>query len=281
MRTAILLAAAFALAFQSASPWPGDPDPAAERPIDAADTVFMEDMTWMEVRDALALKKTTAIVAAGGLEQSGPYLVTGKHNVILRATTQKIARVLGDALVAPIVPFVPHGDIEPPSGPMRYPGTISVREDTYRRLLIDVCGSLRAHGFKDIVLLGDSRGSQEGLKQVAQLLNQQWAGGTTRVHYIAQYYDPAALDQWVADHGIEEVPEGLHDSFAVTAMMMSVDPNSVRMQQRGVAGKFSINGIDLAPAPKTIELGRDLVAFRAQATARAIKQRIDEPPSGE
>jgi hypothetical protein len=66
------------------------------------------------------------------VEQNGPYLVTGKHNVILRATTEAIARELGNALVAPVVPFVPEGDLDPPSGHMQYPGTISVREGTFR-----------------------------------------------------------------------------------------------------------------------------------------------------
>jgi creatinine amidohydrolase len=88
------------------------PDPNAPRPIDAFDTVFLEEMTWMEIRDALRDGKNTAIVATGGVEQNGPYLVTGKHNVILRATTEAIARELGNALVAPIVPFVPEGGLE-------------------------------------------------------------------------------------------------------------------------------------------------------------------------
>ncbi|MGD8359891.1 MAG: creatininase family protein [Gemmatimonadota bacterium] len=82
------------------------PDPDEPRPIDAFDTIFLEEMTWMEIRDALRDGKTTAIVATGG-EQNGPYMVTGKHNVILRARTEAIARKLGNALVAPIVPFVP------------------------------------------------------------------------------------------------------------------------------------------------------------------------------
>ena len=102
-------------------------------------------MTWMEVRDAIRSGKRTAIIATGGVEQNGPYLVTGKHNVILRATTQAIARELGNALVAPIVPFVPEGDIDPPTGHMRYPGTISVRESTFRALLTDVAMSLKGH----------------------------------------------------------------------------------------------------------------------------------------
>ena len=90
------------------------------------DSVFIEQLTWMEVRDAMKAGKTTVIIPTGGVEQNGPYLATGKHNYILRATTEAIARKLGNALVAPIVVFVPEGDIDPPSLHMKYPGTISL-----------------------------------------------------------------------------------------------------------------------------------------------------------
>src|SRR6202041_1455661 len=125
----------FTVQAQAPAPDPVSPDPNSLRPIAARDTVFMEEMTWMEIRDAMRAGKGTAIVATGGIEQNGPYLPAGKHNVIPRATTEAIARKLGDALVAPIVPFVPEGQIDAPTEHMRYPGTISLTEDTYKRLL--------------------------------------------------------------------------------------------------------------------------------------------------
>ncbi|HVA49428.1 MAG TPA: creatininase family protein [Pirellulales bacterium] len=260
--------------------WPARPIGAEEpvldtpRPIEAIDTVFMEEMTWMEVRDAIAGGKTTAIVATGGVEQNGPYVATGKHNYILRATTQAIARRLGNALVAPIVPFVPEGDIDPPTEHMRYPGTISVSEATFEALLTDICASLRAHGFKNIVLLGDSGGNQTGMKRVAERLNRRWAEAGPRVHYIAEYYDYRAVTEWLEKEGIHQVDEGLHDDFAVTALLMTVDPNLVRMKERGATGKFSINGVELAPAPKTIEWGKRIIDFRANAAVSAIEHSI-------
>lgn len=244
----------------------------APRPIEALDTVFLEEMTWMEIRDAVAGGKTTAIVATGGVEQNGPYVATGKHNFILRATTQAIARRLGNALVAPVVPFVPEGNIDPPTGHMRYPGTISVSEATFEALLIDICASLRMHGFKDIVLLGDSGGNQSGMEQVAERLTKQWSKTGPRMHYVAEYYDYSAVTEWLEKEGVHQESEGLHDDFAITALLMTVDPNLVRMKERGAAGKFSINGVELAPAPKTIEWGKRIIDFRANATVRAIER---------
>jgi creatinine amidohydrolase len=258
-------------------PWQlgaADPPLDAPRPIEALDTVFIEEMTWMEVRDALAAGKTTAIVATGGVEQNGPYLATGKHNYILRPVTQAIARRLGNALVAPIVAFVPEGDIDPATGHMCYPGTISVNESTFAALLTDICASLRSHGFKNIVLLGDSGGNQAGMQRVAEELSARWSKGGPRVHFVAEFYDYDEVAQWLEREGIHQTPEGFHDDFAVTAQLMTVDPGLVRMKERGAVGKFSINGIELAPAPKTIEWGKRIIDFRANATVRAIERSI-------
>jgi creatinine amidohydrolase/Fe(II)-dependent formamide hydrolase-like protein len=247
------------------------PDPKAPRPIDALDSVWVEELTWMEVRDAMKAGKTTVIIPTGGVEQNGPYLATGKHDYVLKATCEAIARKLGNALVAPIVPFVPEGDIDPPTSHMKYPGTISLTEDTYERLLIDICASFRTHGFIHIVLIGDSGGNQKGMKAVAEKLNAKWTDGKTRVFFIPEYYDYPGVKKWLESQGIKQVSEGIHDDFAITSIMMTVDPTTVRMKQRIAAKKFRINGIELEPAEKTIEWGKKIVDFRAEATVKAIK----------
>ncbi|HVE42985.1 MAG TPA: creatininase family protein [Planctomycetota bacterium] len=269
---AILAGGALCAARQDRKPDPMTPDPNGPRPIAAHDTLFIEEMTWMEVRDALKAGKDTVLVAAGGIEQNGPYVVTGKHNVVLRATTQAIAEKLGNALIAPILGFVPEGDFEPPTDHMKYPGTIGVSEETFRRLVADVCSSLRVHGFRHIILIGDHGPDQEGLEQVSTELSKKWAGGATRVHYIAEYYDDDVLAPWLEKQGLKQSDEGLHDDFIMEAQLMVVDPSTVRMKQRIAAGKFRINGVDLAPAEKTIEWGRKIVTYRADLSVAAIRK---------
>jgi len=262
------------LAPRGASTQPTSPDLDTPRPIDAYDSVFLEELTWMEVRDAMRSGKTTAIIPTGGVEQNGPYLATGKHNYILEATADRIARDLGDALVAPIVPFVPEGDIDPPTGHMRFPGTISVRPETFRSLLVDIAGSLRTHGFEHIILIGDSGGNQEGMKQVAEELGAKWAGSGTTIHYIRSYYDNPRWNEWLAAHGVTEVDQGLHDDVRHSAIMMAVDPMTVRMPQRMKKGLFSINGFELAPAERTVALAEDLIAHQSSVTVTAIRKSI-------
>jgi creatinine amidohydrolase/Fe(II)-dependent formamide hydrolase-like protein len=247
----------------------------APRPIEAFDSVWIEELTWMEVRDALKGGKNTVIIPTGGVEQNGPYLATGKHNYVLKATCEAIARKLGNALVAPVVPFVPEGDIDPPTEHMKYPGTISLTEETYELLLTDICACFKTHGFANIVLIGDSGGNQDGMEAVAAKLNKKWVGGKTRVHFIADYYDYPDVAKWLEKQGIKQKPEGLHDDFVITATMMTVDPKTVRMKQRIAADKFRINGIELAPAAKTIEWGKKIVDLRAEATVAAIRKAIE------
>lgn len=279
-KTLVLIALAVvvgaAVGFQAAKFGPVNPDPKGPRPIDAADTVFIEDMTWMEVRDAMAAGKDTVIVATGGIEQNGPYLVAGKHNVVLRGTTDAIARKLRNALVAPIIGFVPEGDIDPPTVHMQYPSTVSLTEDTYRRLLVDVCSCYRTHGFKHVVLIGDSGGNQDGMKAVAAELNAKWQGGKTKLYFVPQYYNYGDLKGWLEERGIKQSDEGLHDDFAMEAIMLSIDPSSVRMKQRVAAGKFKINGVDLAPVEKTVALGKQLIDYRAEVAVKAIRKAIEE-----
>lgn len=273
MKTLFLAACGLLLAFAVASPQPREAAP-APKAVAPLPPVFTEEMTWEEVRDAVKAGKTTIIIATGGTEQNGPHVITGKHNAIIRATAEATARRLGNALVAPGVPFVPEGDLDPPTGHMEYPGTISVRESTFRALLTDICTSYKMHGFKNIVLIGDSSGNQKGMKAVAKKLNTAWAKGNTRVHYIREYYDAEWLDEWLAKAGIVEEDEGIHDCYAVSAMLAAIDPKLIRAEQRIAAETFRINGVPLAPLEKTRAMGRKLIDKYAEVTAEAIRKAI-------
>ncbi len=259
------------------APTAASPDPNTPRPIDAVDSVFLEELTWLEVRDAMKAGQTTVIVPTGGVEQSGPYLALGKHNYVNRATCEAIARKLGNALCAPNVPFVPEGNIDPPSAHMRYPGTISLTEVTFRTLLTEIASSLKAHGFRHIVLIGDSGGNQSGMRIVANELTPKWAGSGTSIHYIPQYYDyPAAAAFAEQTLGWKQVDEGLHDDPVISSIMMTVDPDSVRIRQRIAAHKASINGVPLVPVEKAVEAGKRIVAYRVDATVAAIRKAFEQ-----
>jgi creatinine amidohydrolase len=262
--------------------------PDAPRPIAAGVSLWSEELTYMEVRDAVRAGTTTIIIGTGGVEQNGPYVAGGKHNYVLQTVLPYVAREIGHALIAPIVKFVPEGGIEPPTGHMQYAGAIGVEEATFEALLTDVCRSYKAHGFVDIVLIGDSGGNQQGMEKVAAELNRKWAGERARVHYLREYYYE---DQWsyafLKDLGVIQVDKtppqgqapdrpsdwrnGIHDDIYYEAQIAVQDPQLIRMDQRRKAGLFSLHGVELAPVSRTIEIGNRLAKYRAGITAKAFQ----------
>jgi len=243
-------------------------------PLPAPNTVWMEEMTWMDVRDAIKAGKTTVIITTGGMEPNGPWLVTGKHNYVLHTNCDAIARKLGNALCAPIVKFVPEGNVEPPSGHMTSPGTISMREGTFRALLTDIVTSLKAHGFEKIILIGDSGGNQNGQRAVADSLTALWKGAPIVAH-VQEYYDYARVAEYMKQHGlVEGASDNLHDDPVISLNMMIDDPKSIRYDERVKAGKASINGVSLANRKQATEWAKQVVAFRATVTVEAINKAI-------
>jgi creatinine amidohydrolase len=242
------------------------------RPIDMHDTVWIEDLTMLEVRDLLKAGKTTALILTGGIEENGPYLTTGKHNNVLRVTGDAIARRLGNALVAPIVTLEP-GNPER----IRTPGSVFLSQETYRAVLTDMATSLKTQGFKNIILLGDSGGNQKPMQDVADALGAKWKGDPSgaRIVCIQEYYNYGEVEKFEQESlGIHEQLEGLHDDYYISAIIAVHDPNAVRMPERIKAGKFAINGISLAPMEKTVENGKKIVAFRTEKTVAAIKKAL-------
>src|ERR1700740_3337918 len=113
----------------------------------AETTVFLEDLTWTELRDRVHAGTTIILVPIGGTEQNGPHMALGKHNVRARFLAEKIARQLGNALVAPTIAYVPEGSIDPPTAHMRFPGTITVPDATFESVLEYAARSFKLHGF--------------------------------------------------------------------------------------------------------------------------------------
>jgi creatinine amidohydrolase len=246
----------------------------APRPIDALDSVWMEDLTWMEVRDAIKGGKTTALILTGGVESNGPYLATGKHNFILKVMGDAIARKLGNALVAPVVTLEPGR----PDGERVAPGSVFLSQATYRGVLTDMAESLRGMGFTNVFLMGDSGGNQKPMQEVVAALNTKYNGTPTRFHYIAEYYDYTSVQKLVQDNGIAEQiklgasngSDGTHDEYGIDALMALYDPDSIRIEQRKKANRTTINGVSLLPMEKTLEMGKKIVELRTKLTVDAI-----------
>jgi len=238
---------------------------------DSGTSVYIEDLTWTELRDQLAAGKTIAIVPIGGTEQNGPHMAIGKHNLRVKLLAGKIAAALGTALVAPVLSYVPEGGLNPPAGHMRFTGTITVPEDTFEKTIEYAARSLQLHGFRDIVFLGDHGSTQTGEEAVARRLNREWAAKPARVHAIVEYYraSESGFGRLLESRGYPADEVGTHAGLADTALMMALDPALVRSDRlkpgEGVSGD---------PRRATAELGTLGVTAIVDRTVAAIKQSV-------
>jgi creatinine amidohydrolase/Fe(II)-dependent formamide hydrolase-like protein len=243
-------------------------------PLTPPNTVWLEEMTWMDVRDAMKAGKTNIIISTGGIEPNGPWLALGKHNYVLQSNCEAIARKMGNALCAPIVKYVPEGDIEPKTIHMATPGTISMREDTFRAVLTDAAESLQANGFKTIIFIGDSGGNQAGQKAVAEALTAKWAGKALALH-IPEYYTYSDVAKYMTGHGIVDgKSDNMHDDPIISLNMFNTNPDTIRYDARVKAGKASINGVNIADKAKNAALAKQIVEYRATVTVAAINKAI-------
>ena len=243
----------------------------------AAPRVYVEEFTWTELRDRVAAGATTVLVPIGGTEQSGPHMALGKHNVRARVLAGRIAEQLGNAVVAPVIAYVPEGSIAPPAGHMKFPGTISIGETTFEALLEDTGRSLRQHGFRDIVFIGDHGGYQKNEVRAAAVLNREWsARPTARAWALVDYYR-VSQDEYVAwlksrGFGAEEI--GTHAGLADTSLMLAVDPTLVRRDAIVAHAKPGpLDGVHGDPRRASAELGKpgiELIVNTSVARIRAM-----------
>jgi creatinine amidohydrolase/Fe(II)-dependent formamide hydrolase-like protein len=237
-------------------------------------SVFLEELTWIEVRDAIAGGKTTIVIPTGGTEQNGPHIVLGKHNYLVKYKAGEIARNLGNALVAPVVAYVPEGDVDPPTGHMRYAGTITTPQDVFVKVLEFAARSFKQHGFTDVVLIGDSGGNQEGQRLVADALNKEWAATPARVHHITAYY-PGRGDDWVVSQGVSAEDVGTHAGTHDTASLMYINPSMLRVDRLVVGKSGDGQGHVGNPAKATALFGRRILEMQIEdATAQIRELRV-------
>ncbi len=234
------------------------------------DSVFLEELTWMEVRDAIAGGKTTIIIPTGGTEQNGPHLALGKHNFLVKYKAGEVAKRLGNALVAPVVAYVPEGDIDPPTSHMRFAGTITTPQEVFAKVLEYAARSFKQHGFLDIALIGDSGGNQAGQKLVAEAMNKEWAATKVRVHHVSAYY-PGRGDDWVVSQGVSAADVGSHAGTHDTSSMMYLNPSMLRFDRMGPGKAGDGQGHIGNPAKATALFGRHILEMQVDDAVKQIQ----------
>ncbi len=233
-------------------------------------TVFVEDMTWTEVRDALAAGVAGALLYAGSTEQNGPHLAIGKHTFIARRVAEAVARTLGNVLVYPIMPFAPTGDPAVRSGHMRFPGSVSLSAQTYALVMAELAASAHAAGFTRLYLMGDHGGGEAVLARLAIELDRAWAPGGVRVLHVSALLARGEERgrAWLAARG---EASGEHAGLPDTAMLMAIDPAGQWVHANRFAEADAATGVDGDPRGASPALGQVLLQFRVEAAVEQIR----------
>lgn len=249
--TALLAAATFATA-------------AAQGQVD------LELMTYPEVAAALQHGKTTVLIYSGGTEQRGPHAVLGGHTLIARRASIEIARRLGNALVAPVLPYSIAGSHLNP----RWPGSVSLPGPVFSAVNEAVVDSMVTNGFKNIVLMGDHSGGQTELRALAQRLDRKYAAKGVRIHFCGDVYAKTRADvaAWMKQHNL---PAATHGGIHDTSLLMFLGGDAYVRRDRMVAGSVD-NGVVGDPRPSTPEFGSlffDMQVRNAVTQIRALTAR--------
>ncbi len=248
----------------------------------AQKSVYLEELTTTEVAAMVKNSPSVVIIPVGGTEQNGPHMAIGKHNTRVKVLAGRIAAQLSAAnlptLVAPIVSYVPEGNISPPTEHMKWPGTVSISEETFKSMLLSAARSFRQHGFTDIVLIGDHGGYQSALAAVEATFNKEKS--KAKVHYIADYYRATASTQsgYIAAlraKGLSDYEMGTHAGSADTSLQMAVDAGSVKPDKFAEATKSGRDGGTLGdPRTATAALGQIGADATVKMSVLAIQKAI-------
>jgi creatinine amidohydrolase/Fe(II)-dependent formamide hydrolase-like protein len=241
--------------------------------------VLMDQMTTTEVRDAIQSGKTTVLLFNASTEASGPHLVLGKHIYRARYLGERIARELGNALVAPVLPFAPTGE------EMKFPGTINLSPETFSRVNEEVADSMVRAGFKYIILMGDHGGNQAPLKDLAPKLDARYRSQGVRVFFSSDAY--AKSDQEIAkyldDHGF---PPSRHGGIADTSELWATGAQYVRRDkiargdplERPYPAGLSLGpiGVEGDPRKSSLALGKMFMDWKVKNGVAEIRKLIHD-----
>lgn len=248
-------------------------------PVEAAPNnraIFLEELTWQEVREGIDKGTNVVLIPSGGTEQNGPHIAIGKHNWIVRYTSGEIAKKLGNAVVAPVIAYVPEGKISPPEGNMRFSGTISLREEGFGMLLEDAARSLKQAGFRTICFIGDNGANQKVQADIAQKLSAEWEKEGVVVLHVSDYYANNGAESWVASTLPMVKEPAAHGGFMDTAETMAVNSSAIRLDKLKPydAKNFEATGAMGSPADANANYGKQLVSFKIDAAVAQIQKHL-------
>jgi creatinine amidohydrolase len=239
-------------------------------------TVFIEDLTTFELSEKIKRGFTTVLIHSAGTEATGPHVALGKHNIRVRSYAQRIADSLGNALIAPILPFAPNSEAL-----QKWPGTFTLDSLTFSKVNEQVAISMISSGFRHIIFLSDHFNSQAPLAALARKLDSMYHAQGIDVYYAADGYVKARaqIEAYIEKQHI--VPGG-HGGLWDVSETMAISKAYVRREffvmgdttNKG-NGPLNAKGFSGDPTKATAKLGEQFAALRVRLYVDEIKRHLN------
>jgi len=246
--------------------------------MDSPDTVALAELSWPEVAAALEDGVDTVVLPLGATEQHGPHLPVDTDTRLATELAERVARRLGDALVAPAIP------VGPSEEHAVFPGTVSVSPDTLDALLRDYVDSFERQGFERVVVLPGHGGSFPTVDAAYPDLARETGVDVVAVTGLRRHMD--LLQDGLRAAGVDVDEPVVHAGASETAMVLAVAPDLVADDRpEGHTGEVSAtalftegieyydeDGVLGDPRPATAAVGETLLEHVAEAHADYVRR---------
>jgi len=176
--------------------------------------VLLENLTWQEAAKALKPETVVVIPLGAAAKEHGPHLKL-KNDWLMAEYYKKRVLKATDVVIAPTVNyhFLPSF--------LEYPGSTSLRLETARDLIVDICRSLARYGPRRFYVINTGIPTLRPLKLSAETL----AAEGVLLHYLDPRVDEQTVKPLLKQEG------GRHADENETSKMLYMDPASVDMRK--------------------------------------------------
>lgn len=246
-----------------------------------ANQILLENLSWPDIAALREKNGALLILPLGATEQHGPHLPVAMDSLLAEALCHAASARTG----VPVLPALRYTTSQ--GHTTKWPGTFSLRHETFISTLRDIAAWTVASGWKRLLLVNTHFGNDAPARVAVDQLRLSYLGKLQVGLLNAFQLTDAIRAEYTSDAA------DLHANQAETALMMHLHPDLVRMDRLAIlddpdrtagtvfshpVAQTSLNGVTGCPSRATAEQGRLLFSQMTDALVEKIRIAISEEP---